>query len=156
MTQNQVDHAFVCPEHGTMMLNHVLNTSLCTFRPAIFVQFLAARNTLFVNCEIPLLLPIVPSRSNARLLVQQGLFLCPSIIDGSIEQSFASYNRDTLNMDEHVIKIVIDGRIRLQILSELNLMNISRTSLFPDLEGYASSLGHELEYRSLDEMMRLR
>ncbi len=46
MTQNQVDHAFVCPEHGTMMLNHVLNTSLCTFRPAIFVQFLAARNNI--------------------------------------------------------------------------------------------------------------
>ena len=58
-------------------------------------------------------------------------------------------------MDAHVFKIVVDVRIRTELLSELRLMNISRATLFPDLEGYASSLGHELEYRSSDEIGRL-
>ncbi len=112
---------------------------------------------LFVmNQHISLVVPIVPPRSNPRLLVQQGLFLCPSIVEGGIERNLMSYNDDTQNMDKHVFKIIVDGHIRTEVLSELRLMNISRASLFPELEGYASSLCHELEYRSADELKRSR
>ncbi len=113
-------------------------------------------DTLSVKYQKPLILPIVPSRSNPRLLVQQGLFLCPSIAEGGLEKNLLSYNDDTQDMDQHVCKIIIEGRIRTEVLSELRLMNISRASLFPDLQGYASSLSHELEYRSSDEIKRLR
>lgn len=110
---------------------------------------------LLVQNREPLVLPVVPPRSNPRLLVQQGLFLCPSLAENCFEQNFASYQEDE-DMDEHVYKIVIQGRIRTEVLSELRLMNISRASLFPGLDGYASSLGHELEYRSSSEIKRLR
>lgn len=121
-------------------------------------QFMAENfDKLFVvNQQTPLVMPIVPPRSNPRLLVQQGLFLCPSIVEGGIEKNLISYNDDTQNMDKHVFKIMIKGNIRTQVLSELWLMNINRASLFPELQGYASSLGHELEYRSDDEIRRLR
>lgn len=107
---------------------------------------------IFVNYQKSLVLPIVPPRSNPRLLVQQGLFLCPSIAEGGIGKNLASYNNDTQDMNKHVFKIIIEERIRTKVLFELRLMNISRASLFPDLQGYASSLAHELEYKSSDEI----
>jgi len=45
LIENQVDQAFVCPKNGTLSLNYVLALTLCTFKPAIFVHFVAARNT---------------------------------------------------------------------------------------------------------------
>ncbi|MGA8573489.1 MAG: FRG domain-containing protein [Desulfobaccales bacterium] len=108
---------------------------------------------IFVS-QKSLLLPIVPPRSNPRLLVQQGIFLCPGIGEDGIEKSLASYKNDTNDMNEHVLKIIIEKRIRTEVLFELRLMNISRASLFPDLQGYASSLAHELEYKSSDEIKR--
>ncbi len=110
---------------------------------------------LLVQNRKPLVLPVVPPRSNPRLLVQQGLFLCPSLAESSFEENLRSY-KDARDMNDHVYKIVIPGRIRTEVLSELRLMNISRANLFPGLEGYASSLAHELEYRSSDEIKRLR
>ncbi|MGO9567894.1 MAG: FRG domain-containing protein [Desulfomonilaceae bacterium] len=112
-------------------------------------------DNMFVKNSNPLVLPVVPSRSNPRLLTQQGLFLCPSLAESCFEQNIASYQEDE-DMDDHVHKIVIQGRIRTEVLSELRLMNISRASLFPGLDGYASSLAHELEYRSSSEIERLR
>ena len=40
--------------------------------------------------------------------------------------------------------------------SELHYMNISQASLFPSLEGFATSLAHELVYKSSDEIERSR
>ncbi len=111
---------------------------------------------LFVRQQEHLVLPVVPPRSNPRLLVQQGLFLCPSLSRSGFEENLMSYQDDTQDMAEHVHKIIIEGRIRTEVLSELRLMNISLASLFPGLEGYAASLAHELEYRSSDEIRRLR
>ena len=105
---------------------------------------------------VPLVLPIVPPRSNPRLLAQQGLFLCPSIAEAGFEKNLASYGDDTQDMADHVFKIIVEGRIRTELLSEFRLMNISRATLFPDLQGYAQSLAHELEYRSADEIRRSR
>lgn len=121
-------------------------------------QFMANNfDVLFVTDQhTPLVLPVVPCRLNLRLLVQQGFFLCPSIVEGGIEKNLISYNDDTQNMDTHIFTIIIKWNIRTEVLSELRLMNISRASLFPELQGYASSLGHELEYRSADEIDTLR
>jgi hypothetical protein len=41
----------------------------------------------------------------------------------------------------HVIKIVIPRTERLRLLSQLFSMDISRSSLFPGLDGYSQSLG---------------
>jgi hypothetical protein len=111
---------------------------------------------LFAHRGKPLVLPVVPPRSNPRLLVQQGLFLCPGVADIGFEENLASYRHDAPNMSEHAFKIIIEGRIRTDVLFELRLMNISQASLFPGLQGYATSLANELEFRSSDEITRLR
>jgi hypothetical protein len=114
-------------------------------------------DSLFVrNHNIPLVLPIEPPRSNPRLLAQQGLFLCPSIAEAGFEKNLATYSDCTQDMDQHIIKILVEGRIRTELLSEFRLMNISRATLFPDLQGYAQSLAYELEFRSSDEIKRSR
>jgi hypothetical protein len=102
------------------------------------------------------ILPIVPPRSNARLIAQQGLFLCPSAVKKSFEGILSSYNDDSKEMQEHVNKIVIDSGIRHEVLSELHFMNISRATLFSGLEGFATSLKHEIYYKSSDEIRMLR
>ncbi len=119
-------------------------------------KFMAKKfDTLLVKYRKPLVLPVVPPRSNPRLLVQQGLFLCSSLVEGDFQDNLKSYqgNKD---MYKHVYKIIIEGRIRTEVLSELRLMNISRASLFPGLEGYAASLAHEIEYRASEEIERLK
>jgi hypothetical protein len=120
-------------------------------------EFMAKNfDEIFKKHHTSLVLPITPIRLNRRLLVQQGLFLCPGIAEGGIEKNLLSYNDGTQDMHDHVLKIIIEKRIRTAVLFELSLMNISGASLFQDLEGYASSLGLELEYRSTDEMKRSR
>lgn len=109
----------------------------------------------FVKKRLSIILPIMPPRSNPRLLVQQGLFLCPGAIKECFQQVLLSY-RDAEDMQKSVHKIVIDGRIRHEVLSELHFMNISRMSLFPDLEGFATSLNHEIYYKPSDEITKLR
>ena len=41
----------------------------------------------------------------------------------------------------NVVKIIIPKAMRREALEQLFSMNVSRTSLFPGLDGYASSLG---------------
>jgi len=106
---------------------------------------------VFGNDRLSVILPIVPPRSNPRLLVQQGLFLCPGAPKKSFHQILSSY-KDERDMQKSVHKILIDGRIRHEVLSELHFMNISRASLFPGLEGFATSLKHEVYYKSSVEI----
>ncbi len=113
-------------------------------------------NRLFVCNPWHLVLPIGPSRSNPRLLAQQGLFLCPSIAEAGFRKNLASYRDYTQDMADHVFKIIVEARTRINLLSELHLMNISRATLFPGLPGYAKSLAHEVEFRSADEIRRFR
>ena len=67
-----------------------------------------------------LVLPVVPPRSNPRLLVQQGLFLCPSLAESGFEENLMSY-KDARDIDDHVYKIVIPGRIRTAIPLQSNI-----------------------------------
>ena len=42
---------------------------------------------------------------------------------------------------DNVLKIVLPARLRADALEKLHYMNITSTSLFPGLDGYARSLG---------------
>jgi hypothetical protein len=44
-------------------------------------------------------------------------------------------------LEDRVLKIVLPARLRGEALEKLHYMNISSTSLFPGLDGYARSLG---------------
>jgi len=83
--------------------------------------------------------PLNPFRLNERLRIQKGAFLVP----GDVQASFME-NLEALpghNEAAHVVKIVIPFELRREALRELFQMNVTRTSLFPGLDGYAQSLG---------------
>ena len=84
--------------------------------------------------------PINPLLLHQRLIIQQGVFLCP----GNIENSFVK-NLKALkdwNKENHIIRInfKLTKNQRNLALLELHRMNIHRASLFPGLDGFAQSL----------------
>jgi len=100
---------------------------------------------LFFDRESPLslVLGFEPYRMNERLTVQQGCFLCP----GDVRRSFMENLKDSCDPEdahEHVQKLVIERKARTIALGDLYLMNITRASLFPGIDGFAASLKHQL------------
>jgi hypothetical protein len=82
--------------------------------------------------------PINAFRLNQRLRIQQGAFLIP----GDISKPFMT-NLETLpghDSEKNVLKIIIPHEERQPALRNLFQMGISRTSLFPGLDGFSDSL----------------
>jgi len=87
---------------------------------------------------------INPYYMHERLSVQQGCFL----LSGNITEPFVNNllasagSRKELkkHLFKFVIKIKVNKSLRKEILKDLFRMNITRTSLFPGIDGYASSL----------------
>lgn len=86
----------------------------------------------FVRC----LVPANPFRMNERLRIQKGVFLIP----GDPNCSFAENLEAMPPTRDKMVKIIIPAKIRTDGLESLFYMNISRTNLFPGLDGYARSL----------------
>lgn len=82
--------------------------------------------------------PINAFRLNERLQIQQGAFLIP----GDVSEGFATNLQALPGHDsrENVIEIVIPESERPQAIRNLFEMGISRTGLFPGLDGFARSL----------------
>lgn len=86
-----------------------------------------------------------PSKLNDRLVIQQGVFLCP----GDISKSFVENLEGNLSLPDSQDKIkgyIIPYKLRENILRNLYRMNINRGSLFPGLDGFAKSLNLWLLY----------
>ena len=87
--------------------------------------------------------------------MQQGCFLCPG--DLSKTYGFESNFLQQLIMGKdpeyfypvwnppQIFRFIIPGELRGPVLHELRRMNINRASLFPGLDGFATSLGLELD-----------
>lgn len=91
--------------------------------------------TPHVRCAVP----VNPYRLNERLRTQKGIFVVP----GDCRLPFME-NLQALPQHQSadkVLKIVIPIELRRILLRQLYHMNVSRTSLFPGLDGYAKSLG---------------
>lgn len=91
--------------------------------------------TTSVNCT----LPVNPFRLNERLRIQKGLFLAPTNVNASFMENISCLpgHDDRTN----VVKLILPQGIRREALERLYYMNISRTTLFPGLDGFAQSLG---------------
>jgi hypothetical protein len=78
-----------------------------------------------------------PYRLNQRLSIQQGLFLCPGDVSSSFEDNLAALG----SPNGGVIKCEISlSRGEYQnCVRQLIRMNMTRTSLFPGLDGFALS-----------------
>jgi hypothetical protein len=79
--------------------------------------------------------PYEPKTLSERLSVQQGAFIVPVNVDASFMQNLAALG-DLRNV---VIKFVVPVGVRPRALQQLRLMNITRASLFPGLDGFAQS-----------------
>ena len=80
--------------------------------------------------------PINPFRLNERLRIQQGVFLVP----GNVSRTFAENLDNMPDANDRFLKIVIPVELAMKARQRLFSMAISRTSLFPGLDGYAQSL----------------
>jgi hypothetical protein len=95
--------------------------------------------------------PIQPFRMNERLTIQQGLFLCPAQISSTFEQNLSAMSPTGTMFEKHTFSAALRG----DILSELNKMNINRASLFPGIDGFARSLGLNVEIATLKGKLSL-
>ena len=96
--------------------------------------------------------PTHPKRVNERMAAQQGLFLCS-------DQNYPPFDIALLTMIMHddkpdrppVRKLIVRPQEQIEFLKQLRRMNITAASLFPGLEGFARSLGEELEIKMYEE-----
>lgn len=108
--------------------------------------------------KVPMVLPVEPFRLTERLTIQQGTFIC----SGDVNQSLLENLGAMQSTEETLLKLVIPANVRNRALEELRLMNITRASLFPGVEGFAQSFRQLLveeapEQRTLREaLQRLR
>ncbi len=81
-----------------------------------------------------------PIQHNTRLIIQQGIFLCPGDISSPLIENLQSMKY--YNDEKHILKLILDfdHSERISALKELHRMNITRASLFPGLDGYSQSM----------------
>jgi hypothetical protein len=82
--------------------------------------------------------PQNPFRLNERLRIQKGVFLVPGDVSATFEENLAALPGS--NLRDRVLRIVVPASIRSTALRELFHMGISRTTLFPGLDGFAETL----------------
>jgi hypothetical protein len=84
-----------------------------------------------------------PAELDRRLVAQSGLFVMPGLLDRPLEAILQAYPAQ--DNEPLLVKYVISQSIRQTAMNALYRMNITHSSLFPDLEGLAKSMGYELE-----------
>ncbi len=115
----------------------------------------AAFRKVFVEADPPVafVTPVNPYKLHQRLVVQQGLFLCP----GDIRQSF----EDNLQAVPEAIdsgnlrKLLIPRSALEEALVGLRHMNIGHSTLFPGIDGYSRSLRHRIGFLLTGEFFDL-
>jgi hypothetical protein len=88
---------------------------------------------------------INPFYLNKRLVLQQGTFLAPGDVTKSFMDNFYGLCKSKTSHD-YFVKIILhtDLSFMKEAISELHRMNITRSTLFPGLDGFASSLGNSV------------
>ena len=76
-----------------------------------------------------------PDRLTDRMSAQQGVFLWPGNVDLTVMENLSAFGDPT----DGVRLLTVPLNQRGRALEQLRLMNITRTSLFPGLEGFAQS-----------------
>jgi FRG domain len=97
----------------------------------------------FLHGDVPFAIIGEPKVMNRRLVAQSGTFLVPGVLDRPVDHILAEYRtRDTL-----VVKLELDtAALRAEAMRSLYTMNITHSTLFPDLQGLARSMAYELEF----------
>jgi hypothetical protein len=88
----------------------------------------------------PFIIPVRPFRSNERIHVQQGLFLCPANVNMTFEGNLRAMFSDLNETKAHIFRIRLKTKLYRRIMDDLRAMNISAETLYPGLGGFAASL----------------
>lgn len=99
---------------------------------------------IFYNNNCSLVFPVEPFRMNRRYSLQQSLFVSTGNAAEPFMDQLEFLGED---MSKAVIKIELPASLQKQVIRDLQKMNLHRASLFPDLDGYASSM--RLRYNSM-------
>lgn len=106
----------------------------CSFKP------------LYMNGEnrLTFVSPENPFHMNERLIIQQGLFMCPGNI--SIPFSDNLKNMSGWSQENNIVKILfkMNPTQTREFAMTLGRMNVNSAVLFPGLDGFASSLREHL------------
>lgn len=103
--------------------------------------------------NVAVVVPGHPDKLTERLSIQQGGFLIPRAVD----QPFMENLNALGDAKGNVVKFTIESKDRPQALDQLRLMNVTRASLFPGLEGFAQSFRQSIVREPLeDKMKRIR
>lgn len=96
------------------------------------------REVLFKRRPPPMVLPATSFRTNERLSIQLGVFLCPLDVSKSFEENLS----EMPEWDHHlnIVRYRISRDIVRELIRRLHTMNISDATLFPGLDGYARTL----------------
>ncbi len=93
---------------------------------------------------VPFVFPVNPFRLNQRLTIQKGVFLCPGDMTRSFEENLCAL--DGHHREENVLKFVLPPSCRQDATERLYELNISESTLFPGLDGFARSLKTTLRF----------
>lgn len=100
-------------------------------------------DALIFSNMLDLIAPIEPFFMNERMTIQQGIFLVPGNLKKGFMANLQIYLQEGIK--DHLTKVVIANKLRQEALADLHLMNISRTSLFPGIDGFAQSFNTRFE-----------
>jgi len=96
--------------------------------------------------------PVNPARLNQRLIIQQGLFLCPADVSTSFEDNLHATGRAVRKL--RLLKFVFERALLQEGMYALQRMNMQPASLFPGLDGYARNFRPRLHFISEGNLFR--
>jgi hypothetical protein len=109
----------------------------CAHIPRLFEE-------IFMNDPKPFVLTMNPHNLNERLIIQQGIFLCPGDITKSfyknLRANFESHKGTSINKHIRRFRITDNVDKKKEILRHLQRMNMNNATLFPGLSGFSQSL----------------
>jgi hypothetical protein len=109
----------------------------CAHMPRLFEE-------IFMKDPKPFVLTMNPHNLNERLIIQQGIFLCPGDITKSfyknLRATFKSHKGTSINEHIRRFRITDDADKKKEILRHLQRMNMNNATLFPGLSGFSRSL----------------
>jgi hypothetical protein len=103
-------------------------------------------NKIFEENKLNCVFPVRPSVTNKRYILQQSIFVSLGNTEQTFMEQLLSYSWPEY-LPEHIIKIILPIDFREEALYDLNRMNINRSTLFPDIDGFSEYLKNYYELR---------
>jgi len=137
-----IDREWMDKESGRAMKKHDRRRP----DPSNFAAMSRYINSILFKGNNPtVIVPANPIRMNDRMTAQQGHFLCNLSHKESFDVSLFRMLRNSSTKTPPVRKLLVEQDHRIAMLKELRRMNIHSASLFPGLDGFARSLGIQLQ-----------